>query len=106
MRNQIGQADERFPAGGCAGQTFLKTKVEDQVFPRGVAYRPEVSDGVAVFERLREMPDLAGKSESLAQWMRNRESLSKLSPTHQPIEHFAKYGIRVVVKTSYIRARI
>ena len=106
MRHQIRQADEAFPACGRARQTFFKAKVEDQVFPRGVTCRPQVSEGIAVLERLREMPDLAGKSESFAQWMRNRESLPKLSPTHLSIERFVKYGIRVVVKTFYIGARV
>src|ERR1700690_3292221 len=89
---QVGEACKGFPVRGGAGESFVEACVENEISPRGVANRPQVSDGVAVQERLRESPDFSRNCETFADRVRDRERLAELQTVdvRNFVDHFVE----------------
>jgi hypothetical protein len=60
---------------------MIEPSVDYPVLAHRIGNRPEIPSGVAVLERLREMPHLPGNRE-LSKRIRDRDRLSELCSTH------------------------
>jgi len=92
--------------GGRGRQTFVEAGVKDQGFSGGVADGPEVADGVAAQEGLREAPDFAGEGEAFSEGVGDREGLAELEPAHGAFKLFVEDGIGVVMKSLHVGAGV
>ena len=104
MGQQVGEAGNRDPLGGRAGQSTIETAIEHEGRAQVVAQGPQVADGATVQKGLREMPYLAGDHEVLSNWMGNRECLSELGTANRSVRDFIEEIVSVVVKALHIRA--
>ena len=77
---------------------MIESCVDHQILAKGAGNRPEITDGVALLEWLREMPYLSGNCE-LAQGMGNGQCLSELRSTYIALHLLGKYPVRVEVKS-------
>lgn len=64
---KVSEASENFPSRGSGGQAAIKAAVEVEGLARVVAHSPEIADRIATQKWLREMPDLAGDAEAVAE---------------------------------------
>jgi hypothetical protein len=79
----------------------VEPSVDYQVLAHGVGNRPEISNGVAVLEWLREMPHLPGNCK-ISKQMGDGERLSELSSTHSILGLLGNYSVHIKVESVHI----
>jgi hypothetical protein len=80
---------------------MIGPSVDCPVLAHRIGNRPEIPSGVAVLERLREMPHLPGNCE-LSKRMRDGERLSELCSTHPILNLLDNYSVHIKVESVYI----
>jgi len=98
MRQQVCESHERLPPSEGLGQPTIESCVDHQILSQGTGNRPEITDGVALLEWLREMPYLPRDCE-LPEGMGNGQCLSELRSTYRAMQLLCNYSVRVEVKS-------
>jgi hypothetical protein len=80
---------------------MIEPSVDYPVLAHRIGNRPEIPSGVAVLERLREMPHLSGNCE-LSKRMRDGERLSELCSTNLILDLLGNYSVHIKVESVYI----
>jgi hypothetical protein len=80
---------------------MIESRVDHQILAKCAGNHPEVTDGVAMLEWLREMPYLAAKSE-LSDGTRDRQGLAELRSTCSALHLFCNDPVRIDVKSVQI----
>jgi hypothetical protein len=101
MRQQVSEPHECFPPSGRFGQSTIESCVDHQVLAKSTGNRPQIADGVALLEWLREMPYLPRNCE-LPPRMGDGQCLSELRSTYIALNLLGKYPVRIEVKSVQI----
>src|SRR6476646_7851968 len=103
MRKQVSEPRETLPLRRRGGQTLIECHIENEVVANCIRQCPQVSDCIAVAERLREVPELS-RHYKWPQRMRNGKGLTELRAPDISLRLFVKYAVDIDVSAAKVLA--